>query len=103
MSATQELIAAALTACDVAATDYEGAYRAKRDLREACASAMVQPDGWKPIESAPKDGTSVLLATALSYADGYWLQSAYNGNGAWIWPYAYKEPRYWMPLLRTPK
>ena len=44
MSATQELIAAALTACDVAATDYEGAYRAKRELREACARAMVQPD-----------------------------------------------------------
>lgn len=43
MSATQELIAAALTACDVAATDYEGAYRAKRELREACARAMVQP------------------------------------------------------------
>lgn len=39
---SRELIAAALTACDVAATDYEGAYRAKRDLREACARAMVQ-------------------------------------------------------------
>lgn len=44
MSAKEELIAAALTACDVAATDYEGAYRAKRELREACARAMVQPD-----------------------------------------------------------
>jgi len=59
MSATQDLIAAALTACDVAATDYEGAYRAKRELREACARAMVHPaapdiaevrpgmEGWK--------------------------------------------------------
>jgi hypothetical protein len=73
---------------------------------EGPSRAMVQPaapDGWQPIETAPKDGSSVLLATALSYADGYWLQSAYDGNGAWIWPYAFKEPRYWMPLQRVPK
>ena len=57
----------------------------------------------QPIETAPKDGSRILLASNSVFADGYWLQSAYNGAGAWIWPYIHKTPFYWMPLPEVPK
>ena len=58
--------------------------------------------GLQPIETAPRDGSRILLARESGYADGYWLASAYNGNGAWIWPYVHKVPLYWMPLPELP-
>lgn len=58
---------------------------------------------WRPIQTAPKDGSKVVLLRAgHRIADGYWLQAAYTGNGAWIWPYVHSEPRYWMPLPKEP-
>ncbi|KNE28145.1 hypothetical protein [Achromobacter spanius] len=59
---------------------------------------------WKPIASAPKDGSSVLLRGKGDHriADGYWLQAAYNGVGAWVWPYVHSEPVHWMPLPAEP-
>lgn len=60
---------------------------------------------WQPIETAPKDGTSVLLRGHGDHriADGYWLKAAYNGNGAWVWPYVHREPTHWMPLPPAPQ
>ena len=59
---------------------------------------------WEPIETAPKDGTRVLLLGQNDkYADGVFLPGTYNGNGAWVWPYVYAKPRYWMPLPEMPK
>lgn len=57
---------------------------------------------WQPIETAPKDGTKILLGNAQTCADGYWLQEAYAGNGAWIWPYIHRNPTHWMPLVLVP-
>jgi hypothetical protein len=57
---------------------------------------------WQPIESAPKDATEVLLWGKKRCADGYWLQAAYAGNGAWIWPYLFHDPTHWMPLPPIP-
>lgn len=64
------------------------------------AQPVAQVLEWMPIDSAPKDGSSVLLRSmaGTGVADGYWLQSAYNGNGAWIWPYVHKVPTHWMPI-----
>ena len=64
----------------------------------------VSEDRWLPIETAPKDGSYVLLAGKRreDIASGYWLQSAYAGNGAWIWPFVHKYPTHWMPLPEAP-
>jgi len=71
MSATQELIAAALSAADE--LDVEGWPLLKQmaiDLREACARAMVQPDEWQPIETAPKYGSMFLCwVSAVRYGE----------------------------------
>lgn len=58
-------------------------------------AAQGAPDGWQPIETAPKDGTPILLATPKGrIADGNWHQK----YGVWSWPYVMVEPTRWMPL-----
>lgn len=91
---------------DVRGFDYEPGDK----LYDATALAQARQQGyeaaraehvWRPIGDAPKDGSTILLRGA-AIADGYWLQAAYNGNGAWIWPYIHSEPRFWMPLPAEP-
>ena len=58
---------------------------------------------WQSIETAPKDSGYLLLrgGREQDVASGYWLQSAYAGNGAWIWPFVHMTPRFWAPLPPT--
>lgn len=74
---------------------------------------------WQPIETAPKDGTEVLLCRALN-ADqqpivgegwGVFVQVAawWEGDNAWIVycsmvrePRLHFAPTHWMPLPRNP-
>lgn len=54
---------------------------------------------WQPIETAPKDGSSILLATPKGrIADGFWSPV----YGVWSWPYVMVEPTHWMPLPEAP-
>lgn len=54
---------------------------------------------WQPIETAPKNGSFILLATPKGrIADGFW-SPAY---GVWSWPYVMIEPTHWMPLPERP-
>ena len=55
---------------------------------------------WRPIETAPKDGTSILLATPSGKAaDGFW-DARYN---VWAWPYVKVDPTHWKPLPIPPE
>ena len=58
---------------------------------------------WQSIETAPKDSGYLLLCGGREQdvASGYWLQTAYAGNGAWIWPFVHMTPRFWAPLPPT--
>ena len=63
------------------------------------------PEGWQPVETAPKDGTQLLLAGEFDGPGdwrikmGYW--AAYENDwhlfgGSW-------QPTRWMPLPAAPK
>ena len=67
------------------------------------APPTAQAEGWRSIETAPKDSGYLLLrgGREQDVASGYWLQSAYAGNGAWIWPFVHMTPRLWAPLPPT--
>lgn len=84
------------------------------DLLDALA-ALSQPDEardarWRPIDSAPKDGTNVLLvnrrgnmATGLWQGEGqfagWWLR---GGNGPNVFFNDHHGPTHWMPLPDAP-
>ncbi len=64
---------------------------------------------WQPIETAPKDGTHVLLYRSGEYAslhEGYWKLSHFGGSHAWGgagWTFAgFDQPTHWMPLPAPP-
>lgn len=55
---------------------------------------------WQPIETAPKDGSRLLLATPTGkLADGMW-STQYK---VWSWPYVITEPTHWMPAPPIPQ
>ena len=62
------------------------------------------PQGWKPIETAPKTPDDILLrAYNGNMANGFWGAECNKGKGAWVWPYVRSEPSYWMSLPAAPK
>lgn len=67
--------------------------------------------GWRPIETAPKDGTWVILyAPAGGVQPGYWGPSYFDYDPMWL-QYAHRsearevvgEPTHWMPLPNSPE
>ncbi len=80
--------------------DYKAEYR---DSMRA-ALAVVPMTEWQPIETAPKDGTRVLLwrrairdQPTPIMADGFWCETC------WVWPYILSEPTHWQPLPAPPE
>ena len=74
---------------------------------------------WRPIETAPKDGTSVLIAGGTYYYDAgisdqpypfggvkvaYWDRDAWNGGYGSEYDGEYwHKPTVWMPLPVAPR
>ena len=64
--------------------------------------------GWQPIESAPKDGTRILLGWKLQEAVIVARWVAPDTRGDLVWELdedgSYvKAPTHWMPLPEPPK
>ena len=72
---------------------------------------------WQPIETAPKDGTEILLLKEIRWVNGD-SKDGRIGNGYWIAPYWFEQkteiwrsridtwidaPTHWMPLPEPPK
>lgn len=81
--------------------DISKAFWLIKDLRDHIASTQA----WQPIESAPKDGTEILLHFPKhGIHPAYWHQP---GNpihkGFWmIWRHIYKNPTHWQSLPEKP-
>ena len=79
--------------------------------RQLAALRTQAPDSWRPIETAPKDGTRVLLS-GMPYGPkvdvGAWGITTYNRsakayNRGWTtFPGNETNPTHWMPLPAAP-
>ena len=84
--------------------DADASWQVVGPLYLGAAPPTAQAEGWRPISTAPKDKSNMVLLRQPcgSIANGFWLAEAYAGNGAWIWPYVHKTPTHWMPLPPPP-
>lgn len=68
---------------------------------------------WHPIETAPKDGTAILVWDGYNQYVAFWGESSLWSKGADQWCYgecsgeynshrAVYEPTHWMPLPANP-
>ncbi len=66
---------------------------------------------WRPIESAPEDGTHILLwwRTCLTPVSGRWVDGGEGGHGGWrgdgdmVIPTNQGDCTHWMPLPEPPE
>ena len=69
-------------------------------------NSLRQYNGWQPIETAPKDGTRVLLygnGAGVQWQVSEWvIEDKFAGWYPWDWP-DYEEPTHWMQLPEPPK
>jgi hypothetical protein len=77
-------------------------------IARALASARAEDAQWQPIETAPKDGTSILVWS--DDAEDYYLVTWAEGHGAWFngdvligEMHFGGEPSHWMPLPLRPR
>lgn len=81
------------------------------DLARA-AITILQPlldeRGWRPIESAPKDGTVILLHGTYKDGSGQCSVALWSDGHGWVDdvdfdPLWHQNPTHWMPLPEAPK
>ena len=84
----------------------------ERDIAYVRADLVVlvdegEPVAWRPIETAPKHGTDVLLSGWNFLRTDRWISTARWKAGAWRddSPHAYDARRitHWMPLPEPPR
>ena len=77
------------------------------DIARAALDGQPAPSGWRPIETAPKDGTEVLMV--FVFEDDETLHRVVRWDGSEMWPwrdeytgYREGEAKGWMPLPPAP-
>jgi Protein of unknown function (DUF551) len=78
--------------------------QAEIELMRAALEAAARAC-WQPIETAPKDGTAILLCVGRWMTVGHWHRVAggWSSNGPVYSPYGLDEqPTHWQPLPEPP-
>jgi hypothetical protein len=65
---------------------------------------------WRPIETAPRDGSKFLATDGVRYSDARWPTGMacgrWEGNGdsaRWVGSTLWPSPTHWMPLPDPPE
>ena len=82
---------------------HHGGYARSTDQLMWLGWQLARQSAWQPIETAPKDGTVVLLKLPTgcisgSYDGAYWLESVLHAEMP-----VPSKPTHWMPLPELPK
>lgn len=84
--------------------DLDAMMAAHRQDTEACANAYLEQ--WQPIETAPKDGTRILLgwkgASVMPQAIARWLTDGWSIDSPLAGRFV-RPPTHWQPLPLPPK
>lgn len=75
---------------------------------EAAGIEYIEYHGWRPIESAPKNGAIILIRHENDIFEGQpiIMQGVYADNGFFDYydsTYVDSDPTHWMPLPQPPK
>ena len=86
--------------------------KSETDLADLRTRLRGLEQQWQPIESAPKDGTNVLLFDGETVSYGGWVSAADQGAGPdeeylvsagwWSVDLSDNQPTHWMPLPKSP-
>jgi len=66
---------------------------------------LIKQQEWQPIDTAPKDGTDILLLCKLNHNKGKVHIGAYHYEDRHWWNHSgtfVSSPSFWMPLLLPP-
>ncbi len=70
----------------------------------AAIAALQEPQGWGPIETAPKDGSTYLVADAVRGMVAPHIRGVIHNNPGTAHDWQYGEAAtHWMPLPTPPK
>jgi len=102
---TKERIDRSIAALDTNDGGYQAVAAWLRSLLDADPPAPVLPlSAWQPIETAPKDGSHILLFcqdSTVKIGGGYWFAK----KNCWVhggYMRRLSEPTHWQPLPATP-
>jgi hypothetical protein len=77
------------------------------NVNEFTRTLVGQAPDWQPIDSAPKDGTHVLVTDGtavveMRWDDNAWYELNNHSTDAWGRPWYDGEATHWMPLPAAP-
>lgn len=79
--------------------------RARKEEGRIAHAALAQPEvvgdrGWRPIETAPKDGTVVLLSCDGMTGLGWWADERFGSSAPGEWrAYSFEDCDNWQPCV----
>jgi len=72
------------------------------DLPDYLEGKEPKPYGWRTIDSAPKDGSIILLWNGLWHSIGEFGYFGENRDAKWFDGHYYIDATHWMPLPNPP-